>query len=126
MSPASTSTTSPTCRSSVETPTASITPALPVGSISRLALVSRPGAAQGVGLRLAAALGDGLGEIGEQHGEPQPGRDLAGEAALRRCEHESRSEEHGDHGRDDFGDEDDRVAWQRRGSSFSRRRKQRR
>ena len=41
MSPASTSTTSPILRSSAETPSmASITPALPVGSISRLASVS--------------------------------------------------------------------------------------
>ena len=29
-----------------------------------------------VGLRLAAALGDRLGEIGEQHGEPEPDDDL--------------------------------------------------
>ena len=36
-------------------------------------------AAQRVGLRLAAAFGDRLGEIGEQHGEPQPQRDLARE-----------------------------------------------
>jgi hypothetical protein len=31
--------------------------------------------AQRVGLRLAAALGHGLGEVGEEHGEPQPERD---------------------------------------------------
>ena len=31
--------------------------------------------AQRVGLRLAAALGDGLREVREQHGEPQPQRD---------------------------------------------------
>ena len=37
--------------------------------------------AQAVGLRLAAAFGDGLGEVGEQHREPEPGGDLAGEAA---------------------------------------------
>ncbi len=36
-------------------------------------------AAQRVGLRLAAAFGDRLGEIGEQHGEPQPDGDLARE-----------------------------------------------
>ncbi len=29
-------------------------------------------AAQGIGLRLAAPLGHGLGEVGEDHGEPQP------------------------------------------------------
>jgi hypothetical protein len=39
----------------------------------------RAHAAQGVGLRLAAPLGDGLGEIREQHREPQPGGDLARE-----------------------------------------------
>ena len=38
----------------------------------------RAGPAQGIGLRLAAALGHRFGEIGEQHGEPQPGGDLAG------------------------------------------------
>ena len=35
--------------------------------------------AQRVGLRLAAALGHRLGEVREQHGEPQPGGDAAGE-----------------------------------------------
>ena len=43
------------------------------------------GAAQSVGLRLAAPFGDGLGEIGEQHREPQPGGDLAREQRRRRC-----------------------------------------
>ena len=37
--------------------------------------------AQRVGLRLAARLGHRLGEVGEEHGEPEPERDLAGEAA---------------------------------------------
>ena len=32
------------------------------------------GLAERVGLRLAPALGDRLGEVGEQHGEPEPGR----------------------------------------------------
>ena len=32
--------------------------------------------AQGVGLRLAPSLGHGLSEVGEEHGEPQPERDL--------------------------------------------------
>ena len=40
------------------------------------------GLAQACGLRLAAALGDGFGEIGEQHGEPQPDDDLEGEAEM--------------------------------------------
>ena len=39
----------------------------------------RLGAAQAVGLRLAAPFGDGFGEGREQHREPQPDRDLAGE-----------------------------------------------
>src|ERR1700722_11688089 len=34
---------------------------------------------QSVGLRVSAPSGDGLGEIGEQHREPQPGGDLPGE-----------------------------------------------
>ena len=42
-------------------------------------------AAQSVGLRLAAPFGDGLGEIGEQHREPQPGGDLAREQRRSRC-----------------------------------------
>ena len=37
------------------------------------------GPAQRVGLRLAAALGDRLGEVGEQHGQPQPDDDQPGE-----------------------------------------------
>ena len=40
------------------------------------------GAAQGLGLGLAAAFGDGFGEIGEQHGEPEPERELRDEAAV--------------------------------------------
>ena len=40
------------------------------------------GLAQGGGLRLAAALGHRLGEVGEQHGEPQPGGDEPGEEVL--------------------------------------------
>ena len=41
--------------------------------------------AQRVGLRLAARLGHGLGEVGEEHGEPQPERDLDAEADARRA-----------------------------------------
>ena len=39
----------------------------------------RTRAAQSIGLRLATAFGDGFGEIGEQHREPQPRGDLAAE-----------------------------------------------
>ncbi len=78
MSPASTSTTSPTRRSSALTPLIDAVERL--GGSTR-ALGARVAArlAQGVRLRLAAPFGDGFGEIGEQHGEPQPERDLAGE-----------------------------------------------
>ena len=41
------------------------------------------GLAQRVGLRLAPALGHRLGEVGEQHREPQPRGDQAGEEVLR-------------------------------------------
>ena len=43
-----------------------------------LRLGARP--AQRIRLRLAAPFGDGFGEIGEQHGEPEPEDDLEGEA----------------------------------------------
>ena len=53
------------------------------------AMVSRARFAQRVGLRFAAAFGHGFGEIGEEHGEPEPERDLQLEAeaagVLRRC-----------------------------------------
>ena len=39
------------------------------------------GRAQRCGLGLAAALGDGLGQVGEDDGQPQPGRDRPGEHA---------------------------------------------
>ena len=41
-----------------------------------------PGRAQRGGLRLAATLGHRLGEVGEQHREPQEGHDDAGEEVL--------------------------------------------
>ena len=40
------------------------------------------GLAQRRGLRLAAPFGHRLGEVGEQHGEPQPQRDQTGEHVL--------------------------------------------
>ena len=42
----------------------------------------RPRLAQLVGLRLAATLGDRLGEVREQHGEPEPSGDETGEDVL--------------------------------------------
>ena len=71
------------------------------------------GAAQSVGLRLAAPFGDGLGEIGEQHREPQPGGDLARERGRPVVSHKVANEEQGHHQRHHFGDEDDRVLRQR-------------
>ena len=51
---------------------------------SSLAWVSVRVLRSDVGLRLAAAFGDGFGEIGEQHGEPEPEDDLEGEAEIGR------------------------------------------
>ena len=55
-----------------------------VGPVRALALRDRLGLGppQRVGLRLAAALGHRFGEVGEQHGQPQPDRDLQLEAEL--------------------------------------------
>ena len=50
--------------------------ALPVRSERRLAVVSVLRLAQRVRLRLAASLGHRFGEVREQHGDPQPERDL--------------------------------------------------
>ena len=52
------------------------------GAGIRLAMTSRAHAAQRRRLRLAAAFGHRLGEVGEQHREPQPGGDLAGEHGI--------------------------------------------
>ena len=41
--------------------------------------------AQAVGLGFAAAFGDGFGEVGEQHGEPEPDGELDDEAAVGRA-----------------------------------------
>ena len=46
------------------------------------------GLAQRVGLGLAAALGHGLGEVGEEHREPEPERDLQIEAEAGAMMHE--------------------------------------
>ena len=61
-----------------------------------------PGPAQALGLRLPAALGDGLGEVGEQDGEPQPDGDQPGEDARvedRRPGHQDRAEPDDEHDR---------------------------
>ena len=108
MSPASTSTTSPTLQ--VERVDAlDRRPSRSSGSTQRLALRVAARRAQRVGLRLAAPFGDGFGEIGEQHGEPQPERDLAGEqrraVAVTQIAHEEARSPRSD---DDLGDEDHR------------------
>ena len=78
MSPASTRTTSPTLR-------------LGAGHglvvvrrhpDEQLRLVSVRVLPQRIGLRLAATLGNRLGEIGEEHGDPEPQDDLEGEAEI--------------------------------------------
>ena len=69
--------------------------------------------AQRVRLSLAASLGDRLGEIGEQNGEPQPGRDLAGEPSLPVMGEKVAHEQQGDDRRDDLGHEDHRVLGER-------------
>ena len=52
------------------------------------------GLAQGRGLRLAAAFGDRLGEVGEQHREPEPEIDLEGKAQPAGARDEVADEEH--------------------------------
>src|SRR5271167_3962741 len=47
-----------------------------VGCLQALRLGLGPSPAQRIGLSLAAPLCDGLGEISEEHGKPQPDRDL--------------------------------------------------
>jgi hypothetical protein len=71
----------------------------------------RPGRAQRVCLRLAAPLGDGLGEVREEHREPEPERDHAYEPERARVP--ANDVEHEDPGGDDapeLHDEHHRVA----------------
>ena len=70
ISPASTSTISPSRRSSAFTPSTTTVEVLGIDVALGASIAAR--AAQGVGLRLAAPLGDSLGEIREQHREPEP------------------------------------------------------
>ena len=78
MSPASTSTTSPTFRLGAGDEL--VVRPVRAGEQLGLRLGARP--PQRVGLRLAAPLGDRLGEIGEQHREPEPEDDLEREAEI--------------------------------------------
>ena len=96
-SPASTTTTSPRCSSAAGFVAAVAQPRRGLGAHR----------AQRVGLGLAAALGDRLGEVAEQHGQPQPDRDREGEPARLVAADDPRDRD--DH-RADLDHEHDRVA----------------
>ena len=72
---------------------------------------SRPGSAQRGGLRLAPSFRHRFGEVGEQHGEPQPQRHQPGEDVLvgRRRAEVPEEQDGGQHGAD-LDHEHDRVA----------------
>ena len=67
------------------------------------------GLAQRVGLRLAAAFRHRFGEVGEQHGEPQPENDLEGESDARVMLHQIAHQQDGGQRRDDLEHEDHRI-----------------
>ena len=67
-------------------------------------------AAQGLGLRLSAALGHGLGEVREQHGEPQPRGDREVEAGVRPVTDEVAHQKDRRRQRADLDDEHDGIA----------------
>ena len=94
------------CRSSAETATSLVL--WPGAAHQPLGGHVAAGAAQRVGLGLAAPFRHRLGEIGEQHREPQPRRDLPGEGRGARMGYRI-AREHGHDGRDDLGDEDHRI-----------------
>ena len=74
-------------------------------SLQQLGLALGAGLLQRFGLRLAAAFGDGFGEIGEQHGEPEPEDDLEGEAEIGAAGDEIADEDHGGERGDDLDHE---------------------
>src|SRR6185295_6958140 len=67
------------------------------------------GAAQRIGLRTSAPLGDRLGEVGKQHGEPKPHGQLARERSAA-AGHQIADEQYRDEHRHDGGYEDHRIA----------------
>ena len=78
---------------------------------SSLALASVLRLAQRGGLRLAAAFGHGFGEIGEQHGEPEPEIDLERQSRRwRAAGDEVAQEEDGGQRGDDLDHEHHRIA----------------
>ena len=110
VSPASTSTMSPTFSARARHQLVVLGVA---GRSSSFACVSVRVPPQRVGLRLAAAFGDRLGEVGEQHREPQPEDDLEREAEICAAGHEIAQED--DRGEDghDLEHEHHRVLHQR-------------
>ena len=77
------------------------------------------GPLQAFRLRAAPAFGDGFRKGGEQHREPEPGRDLAGEDGFRRAGCEVAQEDQRDEGGPHFRHEDDGVAQQLAGIEFA-------
>ncbi len=74
------------------------------------------GLAQRIGLRLAARLRHGLGEVRKQDREPQPQSDLQCRSRCRmRSGDRVADQKNGSHRRADFHDEDHRILHQRRG-----------
>jgi hypothetical protein len=65
---------------------------------------------QRVSLRLAAAFRDGLGKIGEENREPEPGGDLPGEEGRAIAATKIADKKGGDHDGHDLRDEDDGIA----------------
>ena len=109
-SPASTSTRSPLRSSALVTrvatsPSPGRTRRCSAARSSRFATMSRRALAQRVGLRLAAPLGHRLGEVREQHREPEPERDREDEARRRLALPDQRLDE--EHRGEDAADEDD-------------------
>jgi hypothetical protein len=83
----------------------------PLAAVMRLDHLLGPGvlaqAAQRGGLCLAAALGQGLGEVGEEHGEPQPDRDRQHEGGRRAGVGGEAQRMHPQQRREDAADVDD-------------------
>ena len=105
MSPASTRTMSPDLEARAGHKPVGV--ALAPGEELGLGLGAGP--AQRVGLRLAAPFRDGLGEVGEQNGEPEPQDDLDREAEVGAAGDEVTDEESRDQGAHDLDHEHDRV-----------------
>ena len=84
--------------------------AVGVGEQLRLRLGTR--APERIRLRLAAALRHRLGEIREQHRDPQPHDDLERETEVLAASREVAQEDHGGQGGDDLDHEHDRVLHQ--------------